>query len=138
MHQGELRWQKNPWQARLLLALQKRRSLTPLRIFWATILNIDCGNLPRSIILPHPYNVVVHGHTPIGVDCVIYHGVTVGADGAGGVPRLGDRVVVFAGACILGDVEIGDDAVIGANSVVLKSVPAGATAVGVPARTVSM
>jgi serine O-acetyltransferase len=56
---------------------------------------------------------------------------------APGGPTLGDRVYVFAGAKIIGAVTVGDDAIIGANSVVLCDVPAGATAVGVPARIIA-
>ena len=52
------------------------------------------------------------------------------------IPTIGARVDIGCGACILGDVVIGDDAKIGANAVVLIDVPAGATAVGVPARIV--
>ena len=53
-----------------------------------------------------------------------------------GAPRIGNRVDIGAGAKILGDISIGDDAVIGANAVVLKNVPPGAFAVGVPARVI--
>ena len=72
----------------------------------------------------------------MGERCSISHGVTIGVLGGHrpGVPRLGNDVYVGAGAKILGPVTIGDGAIIGANAVVLKDVPAGATAVGVPAR----
>jgi serine O-acetyltransferase len=51
----------------------------------------------------------------------------------GGAPRVGDRVVIGAGAKIIGEIEIGDDSRIGANAVVVRSVPPGSIAVGVPA-----
>jgi serine O-acetyltransferase len=81
--------------------------------------------------------VVVSGQ--LGRDCVLVQGAQLisRSDGRGaGSPTLGDRVYVGSGAKILGPVQVGDDARIGANAVVLTSVPAGATAVGVPARVV--
>lgn len=83
--------------------------------------------------LPHPNGVVVHADAVIGDDCMIMQQVTIGQLADGGAPRLGNRVYVGAGAKVLGPIVIGDGARIGANSVVLIDVPAGATAVGVPA-----
>lgn len=53
-----------------------------------------------------------------------------------GVPRIGNDVLLGAGCVLIGDIEVGDGAVVGANAVVTKSVPAGSTAVGVPARII--
>jgi serine O-acetyltransferase len=80
----------------------------------------------------------VSGDTVIGDDVVIRNGVTLGLRRTGerGAPTLGNRVDVGAGAKILGKIHIGDGAVIGANAVVLKDVPAGALAVGIPARII--
>lgn len=73
----------------------------------------------------------------IGTNCYVHHNVTIGWDYRGGrSPVLGDDVFVGAGAVVLGEVTIGDGARIGANAVVLCDVPAGATAVGSPARLV--
>ena len=75
-------------------------------------------------------------HFDEGDDVMLYHGVTLGGTSGQRVkrhPTLGDRVVVGAGAKILGDIEIGADSVVGANAVVLKSMPADATIVGIPA-----
>lgn len=89
--------------------------------------------------LYHPTGVVLGPHVRIGAQCRIQQGVTLGGSG-GDVrapdesPALGDRVRVGAGAKVLGALTIGDDVRIGANAVVVRSVPAGATAVGVPAR----
>jgi serine O-acetyltransferase len=84
--------------------------------------------------------VVVHGDTRIGRGCSIGQNVTIGG-GRGGpsadgrsLPKLGDNVIVGAGAVILGAVEIGDDAIIGANAVVVTDVPASTVFGGVPAR----
>ena len=67
----------------------------------------------------------------------IENGVTIGAE-KGESPTLGDNVFIGAGAKIIGDVKIGSDVKIGANAVVLKDLPDGATAVGVPARIVKI
>jgi serine O-acetyltransferase len=83
--------------------------------------------------------LILNPFTVIGDDCIIHHQVTIGKlklPASEGSPRLGDGVVVGAGAKILGNVTIGTGARIGANAVVLQDVPAGATAVGVPARIV--
>jgi serine O-acetyltransferase len=79
--------------------------------------------------------VVIHNRCTIGRDCTISQGVTLGVAGpADGVPHLGDRVDVGAGAKVLGDVRLGDNCIIGANAVVTKDVPANAVAAGVPAK----
>ncbi|WP_236544513.1 serine O-acetyltransferase [Roseovarius atlanticus] len=83
----------------------------------------------------HPNGVVVHPDAVIGPNCILFQQVTLGTNrGDKGAPQLGGHVDVGPGAKILGPVTIGDHAVIGANAVVLHDVPAGATAVGVPAR----
>ena len=83
--------------------------------------------------------VVIHDRATIGPRCTIFQHVTIGCSYRGGVcdglaPRIGSDVLIGVGACILGDIAIGDGARIGANAVVLHDVPAGATAVGVPAK----
>lgn len=78
---------------------------------------------------------MIHPRAEIGPNCLIFQQVTIGTAG-GGVPVLEGHVDVGAGAKILGAVRIGRHAKIGANAVVLRDVPAGATAIGVPARIV--
>lgn len=84
--------------------------------------------------------VVVGETAEIGDGCTIYQGVTLGGTslykGAKRHPTLGKNVVVSAGAKVLGGFLVGDDAKIGSNAVVIKPVPAGATAVGIPARII--
>lgn len=95
------------------------------------------ARLGRRVVFEHQGAVVIHGDSEIGDDSIIRQGVTLGnrrLDRPHDAPRLGKRVNVGAGAKILGGVTIGDDAVIGANAVVLRDVPAGAIAVGVPAQ----
>ena len=94
--------------------------------------------LGRRVVFEHQ-GIVIHGAAEIGDDCILRQGVTLGnrhLDHAADAPRLGARVNVGAGAKLLGAIAIGDGAQIGANAVVLDDIPAGATAVGVPARVV--
>jgi serine O-acetyltransferase len=84
--------------------------------------------------------VVVGETAEIGDGCTIYQGVTLGGTslykGTKRHPTLGKDVVVSAGAKVLGGFLVGDGAKIGSNAVVIKPVPAGATAVGIPARII--
>jgi len=99
------------------------------------------SNIHRSVSFPHPVGVVIGDGVVVGANCVIYQGVTLGAarkgEGSKGLyPKLGDSVVIYSGAVIVGDVQIGSGATVGANSVVLNDVPDGAVVAGVPARIV--
>jgi serine O-acetyltransferase len=92
------------------------------------------------VFFDHAMGVVVGETAEIGDGCTIYQGVTLGGTslykGAKRHPTLGKDVVVSAGAKVLGGFEVGDGAKIGSNAVVIKPVPAGATAVGIPARII--
>jgi serine O-acetyltransferase len=93
----------------------------------------------RRVVFEHQHGIVVHGNTVIGDDCIVRQGVTFGIrrlDALDAAPVLGRRVNVGAGAKIIGHVQIGDDAAIGANAVVLHDVPAGALVIGVPGKIV--
>lgn len=93
--------------------------------------------LGRRVIVEHQGAIVIHGYCTIGDDSIIRQGVTLGnryLDRPLEAPSLGARVNVGAGAKILGGVSLGDGANIGANAVVLSDVPAGSTAVGIPAK----
>ena len=88
-------------------------------------------------ILPHLLNgIIVAYNAQIGKNCTIMQQVTIGLDAEGNAPIIGDNVFIGAGARIIGKVVIGDNAKIGANAVVVKDVPANATAVGVPAKII--
>lgn len=96
--------------------------------------------LGRRVVFEHQHGIVVHGATVIGDDCIIRQGVTLGLrsmERLTEAPVLGAGVNVGAGAKIIGPVQIGDGAAIGANAVVLEDVPAGALAIGVPAKLVT-
>ena len=103
--------------------------------FWSVVtaadIPIDC-QLGGGLLLTHPTGVVIHPKASIGPNCLILQQVTV----VQGV-KIGGHVDIGAGAKILRQVTIGDHAKIGANAVVLCDVPAGATAVGVPARIIT-
>lgn len=88
--------------------------------------------------MPHPNGIVIHPAARIGVNCLIFQQVTIGAIDNQPLPVIGGHVDIGAGAKILGHVKVGNHARIGANAVVLKEVPAGATAVGIPARVQRM
>jgi serine O-acetyltransferase len=94
----------------------------------------------RRVFIDHGMGVVVGETAVIGDDCTIYQGVTLGGTsltrGAKRHPTLERGVIVGAGAKVLGGFTIGADAKIGSNAVVVKPVPAGATAVGNPARVI--
>jgi serine O-acetyltransferase len=93
-----------------------------------------------GFVIMHPQGVIINGGVKGGRDIVVESGVVIGAARNGfpvKVPTLGDDVFVGAGAKILGDVHIGSHVRIGANAVVVKDVPDGATVVGVPGRVLS-
>ncbi|WP_013323988.1 serine O-acetyltransferase [Gloeothece verrucosa] len=95
--------------------------------------------LGRRVIIEHESCIVIHGNSIIGDDCIIRQGVTLGnryLDSPLEAPKLGARVNIGAGAKILGNVVLGDDVNIGANAVVLSDIPAGQTAVGIPAKLI--
>jgi serine O-acetyltransferase len=81
-------------------------------------------------LIPHPNGIVIHPDAKIGVNCLIFHQVTLGSRGIEGVPEIGGHVDIGAGAKILGPVKIGDHAQIGANAVIIRDVASNAVAVG--------
>lgn len=97
------------------------------------------ATLGRGVFIDHGMGVVIGETAEVGDDCTIYHGVTLGGTSLQHTkrhPTLGRDVVVGSGAAVLGAITVGDGARIGANSVVVKDVPANATVVGIPGRVV--
>lgn len=94
----------------------------------------------QRVFIDHGMGVVIGETAIIGDDCTLYQGVTLGgtslAKGEKRHPTLGKGVIVSAGAKVLGNFMVGDYAKIGANAVVLKPVPAYATAIGIPAKII--
>ena len=97
------------------------------------------ASIGRRFFIDHGMGVVIGETAEIGDDCTLYHGVTLGGTSwnkGKRHPPLGNGVVVGAGAKILGPITVGDGARVGSNAVVVKSVPPGATAIGIPAHIV--
>lgn len=105
---------------------------------WLTGIEIHPGaTIGRRVFIDHGMGVVIGETAEIGDDCTLYHGVTLGGTSwnkGKRHPTLGRAVVLGAGAKVLGPVLVGDGAKVGSNAVVVRDVPAGATAVGIPAR----
>ena len=97
------------------------------------------AKIGKCLFIDHGMGIVFGETAEIGDNCTIYHGVTLGGTGKDTGkrhPTLGNNVLIGAGTKVLGPVYIGDNARIGAGSVVLKNLPANCTAVGVPAEVV--
>ncbi|MDP3088411.1 MAG: serine acetyltransferase [Methylotenera sp.] len=104
--------------------------------FWSVVTGADIPincNIGGGLLLPHPNGIVIHPDVLIGPNCLIFQQVTIGTVSGKVPPVISGHVDIGAGAKVLGDVVIGEHANIGANAVVLINVPAGKTAVGVPA-----
>jgi serine O-acetyltransferase len=122
-------WTKRGFRLIARLLSQLTRALTGVEIH-------PGAQIGRRFFIDHGMGVVIGETAEVGDDVLLYHGVTLGGRSMHRVkrhPTLGNNVVIGAGARVLGPVFIGDRVQIGANSVVVKDVPAGAVATGVPA-----
>ena len=128
------------WHASPLLRLPARlvsqltRFLTGIEIHPAAVLG-------RRLFIDHGMGVVIGQTAVVGEDVVMFHGSTLGGVSMSHGkrhPTLGDRVMIGAGAKVLGPIVIGHDAKVGANAVVVKDVPADAVVLGVPGRVMSV
>lgn len=121
----------NIFMARMLS--QRARRITGIEIHPGAVLG-------KRLFIDHGMGIVIGETAIVGDDVTIYHGVTLG--GIGGEkgekrhPTVENGVIIGAGAKILGPITLGDNVKVGANSVVLKNVPSGYTAVGAPARLI--
>jgi serine O-acetyltransferase len=98
------------------------------------------ATIGQGLFIDHGMGVVIGETAEIGEDVTLYHGVTLGGtslEKGKRHPTLGDRVVVGAGAKVLGDIIIGADTRIGANAVVVRSVPANSVVVGIPGQNIA-
>lgn len=120
---------------------ERRFPTQPFRFFFERLIEITTGisipaqtRIGKGLRIHHFGGIIIHSDVTIGESCTIYQGVTLGdLGGWGGAPRVGNFVVVGAGAKVVGPIEVGDGCRIGANAVVRTSVPPGCLAVGVPA-----
>lgn len=108
--------------------------------FWITnlfgiTLPIRC-NIGKAVYFPHNGGIILHPDCIIGDYSTIFQGVTIGSNGRG-TPTIGNKVYIGANALVLGKIEIGDEVVIGAGSVVTKSLPPKAVVVGNPFKIIS-
>jgi serine O-acetyltransferase len=104
--------------------------------FWSAVSGADIPlncQIGGGLFISHANGIVIHPSARIGVNCMIAHQVTLGVRSGPGAPMLGGHVDIGAGAKILGPVQVGDHARIGANAVVIADVPDNSTAVGIPA-----
>jgi serine O-acetyltransferase len=134
-----------------LLVHRLAHSLWRARLRWLARVVSHCGRfltgieihpgaqIGRRFFIDHGMGVVIGETAEIGNDCTLYHGVTLGGTSwhkGKRHPTLGNGVVLGAGAKVLGPITVGDGARIGSNAVVVKNVPPGATAIGIPARII--
>ncbi|GGE01231.1 serine O-acetyltransferase [Paenibacillus nasutitermitis] len=133
------------WAHRLAHRLYKRRWFTVSRLIsqisrFFTGIEIHPGaTIGERLFIDHGMGVVIGETCQIGDNVVIYQGVTLGGTGkekGKRHPTIGNNVVIASGAKVLGSFRIGDNVNIGANSVVLREVPANSTVVGIPGRMV--
>jgi len=133
------------WFHRIAHSLYQRRWFTTARLIshfnrGFTGIEIHPGaKIGKRLFIDHGMGVVIGETTEIGDDCLIYKGVVLGGTTLVKKkrhPTLGNRVIVGSNSTVLGAITIGDGARIGSGSVVVKSVPSGATVVGVPGRIV--
>ena len=104
-------------------------------LWWSTLCQSEIHPNTRiggGLRLTHPTGIVSHPDAVIGVNCMLFHQVTLA-----GAVRPGGHVEIGPGAKLIGPLGVGDHAVIGANAVVTRDVPAGVTVAGIPARIIA-
>ena len=91
-----------------------------------------------KVFLPHPIGLVIGKKVALGKNCTIYQNVTIGAKNflAESYPQIGNNVTIYANAILIGDIVIGDNCIIGAATLVNKSIPANCTVVGNPMKII--
>ena len=91
----------------------------------------------KGLMIPHFGGLIINSNSTIGEFCTISHGVTLGNKMPGGKsPVIGNHVYICAGAKVLGEIHIGDHCIIGANSVVVSSIPPNSVVAGIPAKVI--
>jgi serine acetyltransferase len=127
---------ENPAAAKVLIwATKHRKSIPRLHRFICVFLNSDVYcQIPKGLVFPHPYGIILHSEAVIGENTIVMQQVTMGGKSLinpAGAPTLGHGCYIGAGAKILGPVKIGNQVTVGANAVLTKDVPDGCVVVGV-------
>lgn len=100
------------------------------------------AKINKSIRFPHPVGIVIGDGVVTGDGLIVYQNVTIGGDKVGAqshkdYPRIGNDVVIYSGATVVGGISVGSGSIIGANSVVIKDVAPNTLNVGVPSKSLS-
>ena len=90
-----------------------------------------------GVTFPHYGNIIINGGVNIGENVTIFQGVTIGSVRGKGVPQIGNNVVIGPNSIIIGNITIGNNVMIGAGSIVTKNIPNNATIVGNPAKIIN-
>ncbi|MCX5752879.1 MAG: serine acetyltransferase [Candidatus Krumholzibacteria bacterium] len=114
---------------KVLLELAKR-CYRPLESLY-----IETPSIGPGLFIQHGFSTIIAAKS-LGENCWVNQQVTIGFSSVDDCPTLGNNVSIKAGAIVIGDIMIGDGAVVGAGAVVVKDVPPGSTAIGVPARII--
>jgi serine O-acetyltransferase len=108
--------------------------------FWSVVSGAEIPietKIGGGLLIPHPNGIVINGDSEIGINCLIHQQVTIGVTrGNPNPPKIGNHVDISAGAVVVGDITIGDHALIGANAAVIKNVAEYEIAAGVPAKKI--
>lgn len=131
-----LLWQKPEFRNLLIYRNRFRRLFRYWIAFWyrpMESLFIQAKEIGGGLFIQHGFATMISAES-IGENCWINQQVTIGYNGNGRAPVIGDNVMITCGAKVLGEIQVGSNAVIGANAVVIRDVDAGAVMGGVPAR----
>lgn len=130
-HRLAHRWWQRGWHLAAQLVSMHARRRTGVEIH-------PGATIGRRLVIDHGMGTVIGETAVVGDDCLLYHGVTLGGrtlERGPRHPRLGNRVLVGAGATLLGAISVGDDAKVGAGALVTRDVAPGRTVIARPART---
>ena len=94
----------------------------------------------KGFRLAHPIEIIITPQSIIGENCTIFNGVTLGVNhfNRSGYPVVGNNAIIYPGAKVIGNVRLGDNCIVGANSVVIKSIPSNSVVGGIPARVLKI
>jgi len=118
------------------------RAMRPFQLPLRVLLHLEvpARHWANDLELVHPYNVIIHPDAQLGSGVTIYHNDTIATvlrRPRKGTPVIGDNVTIYPNSVVMGNIEIGDGAVVGAGSIVIHSIPVGGVVAGNPARLVN-